>query len=122
MTPANPLDPVTDAVVAAISAPRFAPYLAAAGGSTRDALRPYQWGIDLSGAAYETLHIFEVFLRNSMDARVSAWNATQTDRSTGRQHSGDWLLDPARLIVRLAGSDIAKATSQAQNALRAPRH
>lgn len=116
------LDAQSAAVIAAISQPRLGPYLAAARGNEREALRFYQWNIDLSGAVYEALHVFEVFFRNAVDAEISTWNATQVDRQSGRQHSPDWLLDPARLLERLAGANISRATDQARSALRAPRH
>ncbi|HEX3829287.1 MAG TPA: hypothetical protein VHV82_18650 [Sporichthyaceae bacterium] len=88
-------DPRTAAVVAHLSEPRLRPYLAATNGNVKEALRLYQWNIDLSGAVYETLHVFEVVPRNAMDAQLSIWNATQTDASTGRAHALDWLMDPA---------------------------
>ena len=93
--------------------------MAAAGGNIKDGLRLYQWNIDLSGAVYEALHVFEVVLRNAMDAQLSAWNATQTNAATGQAHSSDWLMDPTHLLVRLAGSDITKAEGRARTALRA---
>jgi hypothetical protein len=114
-------DPRTAAIVAQLSRPRLAPYLAAAGGNVRDGLRLYQWNIDLSGAVYEALHVFEVVLRNAMDTQLSAWNASQADAATGRTHSADWLMDPAHLLIRLAGSDITKAADRARTALRTGR-
>jgi hypothetical protein len=106
------------AVAAKISAPRLAPYLAATGGNVRLALSLYQWNVELSGAVYECLHRFEVILRNALDEQLGGWNATQRDRQTGRMHSSDWLMDPARLIRRLVGDDIRKATRRAQSAVR----
>ena len=111
-------DATTRSVLAAISAPRLSPYLVAAGGNTLEALRLYQRNIDLSGAAYEALHVVEVFLRNALDARLSVWNAAQTDPVTRQPHSADWLLDPARLLRRLVGPNISRATDQARAALR----
>jgi hypothetical protein len=111
-------DPRTAAVVAHLSEPRLRPYLAATNGNVKEALRLYQWNIDLSGAVYETLHVFEVVLRNAMDAQLSIWNATQTDASTRRAHALDWLMDPAPLLIRLAGADIAQAANRAHAALR----
>lgn len=98
-----PLDPQSAAVIAALSRPPLGPYLAAAQGNEREALRFYQWNIGLSGAVYEALHVFEVFLRNAIDVELSSWNATQVERGTGRQHSQDWLLDPARLAAGAVG-------------------
>ena len=67
---------------------------------------------------YECLHRFEVILRNALDEQLSRWNATQRDRQTGQVHSSDWLMDPARLLHRLVGDDIRKATRRAQVARR----
>ncbi len=121
MTGASDPAATINAMVAAISGPRLQPYLFAADGNTREALRLYQWNIDLSGAVYESLHVFEVFLRNALDARLAEWNAAQLDRATGRPHSADWLLDPSRLLRRLIGTNITRATEQASAALRGKR-
>ena len=102
-----------------ISAPRIAPYLAATAYNHRNALRLYGWNIDLSGAVYEALHVFEIVLRNAIDHQLCMWNATQSDRVTGTRHSSDWLLDPARLLQRLLNRDLAKAQARARTALRA---
>jgi hypothetical protein len=50
-----------------------------------------------------------VILRNALDEQLRGWNSAQRDRRTGRLHSTDWLLDPARLLGRLVGDDIRKA-------------
>lgn len=113
-----PLDPRVAAVVRGVSPIRLQPYLSAAGGTVRAGVRLYQWNIDLSGAMYESLHVFEVFLRNAMDSQLCRWNAGQRDRSTGAGHSADWLMDPAPLLIRLAGRDIREATSRARRAVR----
>lgn len=78
---------------------RLAPYLSAADGNQRNAILLYRWNIDLSGAVYEALHVFEVVLRNAIDTRLAIWNAEQTDR--GRALSAEWLLEPAPLLRRL---------------------
>ncbi len=114
-------DASISAIVAAISEPRLQPYLVVADGNTREALRLYQWNIDLSGAVYESLHVFEVFLRNALDARLAMWNVAQVDPATGRPHSENWLLDPSRLLRRLIGTNITRATEQARAALRGKR-
>lgn len=122
MQDSRQLDARTASLVSAISKPRLGPYLSVANNGIRDALRLYQWNIDLSGAVYEALHVFEVFLRNRIDRQLSTWNAGQTDPATGEPHSTDWLVDPARLLRRLVGPNITKATEQARFALRGPRH
>lgn len=115
-------DSRTTALLTAISEPRLGPYLRVANGNVRDALRLYQWNIDLSGAVYESLHAFEVFFRNTIDTRLSDWNASQIDPATESPHSSDWLVDPSRLLTRLVGTNITRATEQARLALRRPRH
>ncbi|MGW6199307.1 hypothetical protein ACWF0M_24375 [Kribbella sp. NPDC055110] len=126
MPPANQTALYHAVVAAKISGPRLAPYLAATEGNVRRALALYQWSVELSGAVYECLHRFEVILRNALDEQLCRWNAVQRDRQTGRSHASDWLMDPARLLQRLAGDDIRKATRRAQTALRgagrAPGH
>lgn len=116
-TPAQP-DPRNTAIAAALSVPRLGPYLAATGGYVQDALRLYEWNVELSGAVYEVLHIVEVVLRNAIDRQLAAWNVTQADASTGRQHAAGWLMDPSRLLVRLLGQDLVKARDRARTAVR----
>ncbi|MDR1294725.1 MAG: hypothetical protein LBK59_07185 [Bifidobacteriaceae bacterium] len=59
----------------------------------------------MSGAVHEALYTTEVILRNAIDLRIGDWNVSQTDPSTGRSRSIDWLLDPANLLVRLIRRD-----------------
>lgn len=104
---------------------RLAPYLSAADGNQRNAIRLYRWNIDLSGAVYEALHVFEVVLRNAIDTRLAIWNAEQTDR--GRTLSAEWLLEPAPLLRRLVRtSELDRAHDRAERAVRhhrrAPGH
>lgn len=118
MTEPAALDASTQALIAAVSKPRLSPFIAVADGNIREALRLYQWNIELSGAVYESLHIFEVFLRNAVDNQLQVWNAQQVDRISGQPHSCDWLLDPSRLLRRLIGSNIDRAIEQTHTALR----
>jgi len=117
MAEENQLDPQSVAVITALSRPRLTPYLVASRGKEREALKLYQWNIDVSGATYEALHMFEVFLRNAMDTELRPWNQAQTD-DIGRHHSLEWLLDPARLLKRLVGANLERAKTQAQTAKR----
>ncbi|ALV43623.1 hypothetical protein AU252_22645 [Pseudarthrobacter sulfonivorans] len=73
----------------------------------------YRWNIDLSGAAHEALHVFEVVLRNALDQQPCIWNTSQPDPSTDRFHSSDWLIDPSALLLRIAGRDIPDAKRRA---------
>lgn len=119
-TPAQPPPPPDGALPARvrhITTPRLAPYLAAVGGCTERALALYEWNVSASAAVYEVLHRFEVGLRNAIDPRLCAWNATQVDPSTGVRHGEDWLIDPSRLLGRLAEKAIRDATPRAQRAV-----
>jgi len=118
VTQSPQLDPRTAALTTYLSSARLFPYLSATDQNTKAALRLYQWNIDLSGAAYEALHMFEVVLRNALDRQLGPWNATQIDPRTGVAHSSDWLMDPSRLLKRLTRSDIDKANDRARQALR----
>jgi hypothetical protein len=95
-----------------ISPERLAPYVRETP-SLHEAIRLYRWNIDLSGAVYEALHVFEVVLRNALDEQLCIWNASQPDPSTGRLHSPDWLIDPSALLLRVAGRDIPDARRRA---------
>lgn len=120
----HPIDPRTVAITTALSSERLAPYLRVMNGSVRGAMSLYQWNIAISAAMYESLHVFEVMLRNAMDECLCTWNATQSARDSQRAHGRDWLLDPSHLLRRLAGGDIDRATDRAKRALRGspPRH
>ncbi len=88
-----------------ISPERLAPYIRETP-TLHEAIRLYRWNIDLSGAVYEDLHVFEVVLRNAIDEQLCNWNATQPEPESGQLHSSDWLLDPSALLLRSAGRDM----------------
>lgn len=97
----------------------MAPYLAAMNGNTSDAIRLYQWNIELSAAVYELFHFLEVVLRNAMDEQLCGWNTTQVDNTTGRPRGRDWLMDPAPLLRRLAREqDVHEAKRRARIAAK----
>ncbi|WPU11035.1 hypothetical protein [Pseudarthrobacter oxydans] len=111
-----------------ISPERLAPYIRETP-TLHEAIRLYRWNIDLSGAVYEALHVFEVVLRNAMDEQLCRWNASQTNPDTGRLHSSDWLIEPSALLLRVAGRDIPdarrralKSTTRRPHGQREPLH
>jgi hypothetical protein len=53
-----------------LSSPRFAPYLAKAGGDVTAALELYWWNVDVSAAFYTSLHCLEMALRNALHQRL----------------------------------------------------
>jgi len=59
-------DVITD-VQQLLSTPRLAPYRQATGGDLADALTLYTLNVQISAAFYESLHYFEVGLRNRLD-------------------------------------------------------
>lgn len=69
-----------------ISPERLAPYIRETP-TLHEAIRLYRWNIDLSGAVYEALHVFEVVLRNALDEQLCIWNTSQMDPDTGQSHS-----------------------------------
>lgn len=102
-----------------LSKQRLAPFLAAAASNHQAAVALYLWNLNISGATYESLHVFEVAVRNAMDAELRKWNATQKLPS-GASRSDDWLVEPAPLLTRLVGQvDIDTAYSRANKARRA---
>lgn len=115
MSPVNQTK-ARDAVINAISHQRFAPYLAECSGHEKNALDLYWWNVRMSRELYSALHIFEVFLRNSLDQQLRVWNERTEDRDAeNRRRSPDWLLDPNDLIHRKVGDKIATASSHAKN-------
>ncbi|MFD0903452.1 hypothetical protein [Actinomadura sediminis] len=54
----------------ALSRPRLAPYIEAAGGDAAGAWKLYCWNIQVSAAFYGPLHCLEVSLRNSLNDRL----------------------------------------------------
>lgn len=80
-----------DPVLHALSAARFAPYLAAAVGRPRTAVRLYWWNVEVSEAFHPALHLLEVATRNSLHAQLSAmfsrsdwWDAARLEPGTHR--------------------------------------
>lgn len=100
-----------------ITWPRLAPYLAESEDDVGQALRLYDWNVELSGAVYEVLHRFEVVLRNAIDQQLRAWNSTEVSPLTGMAYGGDWLLDPAPLLRRLTARALAEAAPRARRAI-----
>ncbi|GAC1383931.1 MAG: Abi family protein [Marmoricola sp.] len=81
-------------VLSHLSAPRVAPYLAAAGGPN-EALELYLWNTHMSGALHEGLGLAEVMLRNAIDRELQTWNQSQPpSRGGGRTH--EWVKGPAQ--------------------------
>jgi hypothetical protein len=69
-----------------ISVPRFRPYLDAATGDLLLADALYEWHARLSAASFNTMHHFEVLVRNAIDAQLGAGQPDEPLRDT-------WLLD-----------------------------
>ncbi len=101
---------------AAISEPRFRTYLVACGGDTDRAAALYLANMRLSGAALESLHMFEVVLRNAIDLQLRGWNS----RHNGSQH---WSLDPVPLLrgVLDGRGKLRDAEADARKAVRSQK-
>lgn len=87
-------------------------YLRDCGGDVALAQELFEWNIAMSGALYESLHLFEVILRNAIDREFRNWNA-----ANGR--SRDWLIDPHPYLLKvLHTSSLQKAQTRASQAAR----
>lgn len=93
-----------DAVVAAVSDPRLRPYLDRVGSDRDRALALYEWNLEMSAAVYAGLAIVEVALRNAMDPHIGRFNARQPEVLALGGDPNRWLLNPARLLVKLTTS------------------
>lgn len=69
-----------------ISAPRFATYLQECNGSREEALRLYQWNLEISSAFVSPLHILEISLRNAVVESIE------------KTYSANWPWDPAFVL------------------------
>ncbi|RFA07071.1 hypothetical protein B7R21_17280 [Subtercola boreus] len=101
-----------------LSAARMRPYLVATHQHRKNALALYRWNMGIAGAFYQGLHVFEIALRNSMDAQLRAWNATQSDES-GHLFDDEWCKRPSDLLGRVVGGDLIVARNRATAALTA---
>ena len=73
-------------VSAWISAPRFAPFVEAAGGDRERALALYKWHGELAAACFGAMHHFEVLVRNAIDSELAQGDPESPLTAT-------WLLD-----------------------------
>ena len=69
-----------------LSEPRYARFLAAAGGDHERAVALYEWHVDLSVASFGLIHRFEVLLRNAIDGVLGEGQPQAPIKDT-------WLLD-----------------------------
>lgn len=69
-----------------LSAARFAPFLASAGGDPLAAISLYEWHAELASACFQTVHHFEVLVRNTIDEHLGRDQAQSPIRDT-------WLMD-----------------------------
>lgn len=76
-----------------LSAPRLAHYLTQAGGDPKQAVALYEWNTAVSAAFWRDLALFEVALRNTLDARMSL-------RHARLNRPGHWIFDDARELGR----------------------
>jgi hypothetical protein len=61
----------TDWIRDALSAPRFAPYLAKTSGDLYTAIQLYWWNVGVSAAFYAPLHCLEMALRNAVHQQLA---------------------------------------------------
>ena len=95
--------PVRDELARLLSQPRLAEYKQASGGKLDAALRLYTWNLDVSSAFFESIHCFEVALRNTMDHALDRWASSDLGAVDPWYRSQTVpLTDPARKTVRTA--------------------
>lgn len=100
-----------------VSAPRFSKYLRVAGGDQSKAEALYDLNLQISGAAYTSIQMFEVILRNSMDEQLRIWNNAQGFGS-------DWTLTTAPILKMCFSNDaddLARAAADASKAVNRSR-
>lgn len=98
---------------AALSEPRFRTYVSECRGDVDRAAALYVVNMRLSGAALESLHMFEVVLRNALDTQLRAWN-------NANGGSEFWTLAPVPLLRAIldARGTLQLAETAARNAVR----
>jgi hypothetical protein len=89
-----------------ISAERFAPYRAAAGGDLARALRRYERNTEISAAFWAVLSDLEIVVRNAMHERLSAWSAATYGQP-------DWYRDRGKIFTAQTTGDINAARRHA---------
>ena len=94
-----------------ISAERFAPYLAAAGGDLERALRRYERNTEISAAFWAVLSDLEILVRNAMDQQLSAWSVARYGRP-------DWYRDRGKIFTAQTAGDIETARRHATGSAR----
>jgi hypothetical protein len=75
--------PVRDEMVRHLSQPRLNRYKSEVGGDLQLALKLYAWNLRISAAFLESIHYFEVALRNMVDRKLTSWAADLSGTSTG---------------------------------------
>lgn len=102
-------------VIAHLSEPRFNTYRVACNGDDDEALRLYRANIAVSNAAHGAIHIFEIVLRNRLDASLRDWNRHQNG-------SALWSINPAPMLADVIGRDrLREARTAAEKAVGARR-
>lgn len=93
-------------VEAGLSPERLGPYLRASNGDSTQAIRLYEWNLQVSAAFFESLSIVEVSLRNALSAQLAAHHGSLV---------GQWYDDPLSVFSQEASDDIAKARGRVRN-------
>lgn len=93
-----------------LSSERLGPYLRACRNDLTQAIRLYEWNVQVSGACFESLSIVEVSVRNALSAELTAHHGSL---------AGYWYDDPLSVLSAQAHDDIAKARRRVRE-LRRP--
>jgi hypothetical protein len=95
-------------------------YLADCGGDVQLAQQLIAWNISMSAAMHQSLHVFEVLLRNAMNEQLQVWNDAQG-------YSRTWLLTPDPRLRKLLNphtlkTALSRSAGVAQDAGRQRTH
>ncbi|MBA8847599.1 hypothetical protein [Microcella alkalica] len=93
-------------VQASLSPERLGPYLDACNRNASQAIRLYEWNVQVSGAFFESLGIVEVTVRNALSAQLTAHHGSL---------GGSWCDDPLSIFSAQASADIAKARKRVRD-------
>lgn len=113
--------PVRDNLIRLLSTPRLSTYSNACGGNVASGLELYRWNLDVSMAFFESIHYFEVALRNSIDSAMTKWfeSAYPAPMGEGVLH---WF-EPDKTYSGLpTPADLSGLEVVSQKKVRAARH
>lgn len=99
---------IEEVVLSRLSVVRLHSYLSAVGGDLSNALRLYQWNVQISAALFEVLAVVEIVVRNSLHQQFQV----AMQKRTG---STDWFAKSHDLLNEFSLADIQRAKDRLKN-------